>query len=272
MTEVLYTSDDPSILSIKKWENDDNIIAGMTTRQGGTSQQPYHSLNVGFHVGDRSDDVLNNRHIVAEKLSIPLQRWVVGNQPHGKNIYKVQSDDASKGAKTDENAIDGVDGLYTDERGILLVSLYADCVPLYFFEKQHQMVGIAHAGWKGTVADIAGNMVETWRKEGIDPSTIEVVIGPSIGPCCYEVNDVVMNEVNKLHLDENVSQKNTAGNDMLNLKLLNKFLLMRAGVTEDAISLSSLCTSCLQSTFFSHRKEKGQTGRMMAYIGLRQFT
>ncbi|MFA8437575.1 peptidoglycan editing factor PgeF [Pueribacillus sp. YX66] len=269
MTETLYETDDPSILSIKKWESDQHIIAGMTTRHGGTSQSPYQSLNVGFHVKDRLSDVLNNRHIVAKKLSIPLQQWVVGTQPHGNNIYKVKRGDRGKGATTEHTAIREVDGLYTTERGILLVSLYADCVPIYFIEKQRQMVGIAHAGWRGTVANIAGKMVEAWRKEGIDPTKIQVVIGPSIGPCCYEVNDVVMSEVNKFQFDKNVAQKNKSNQYMLNLKLLNKLLLIQAGIPEKDIYLSPLCTSCLHSTFFSHRKENGQTGRMMAYIGLR---
>lgn len=269
MTEILYAGRDDSLLSIEKWENDYNLVAGMTTRHGGFSQHPYTSLNVGFHVGDHSEHVLINRETVAEKLSFPLTDWVVGKQPHGHKIFKVHREDASKGALSEETAIDGVDGLYTAERGILLVSLYADCVPLYFFEDRNQIVGIAHAGWKGTIANIAGNMVETWRKEGIDAENIQVVIGPSIGQCCYEVNDTVMDEVTKLKLEEDVSRKSANGKYMLNLKILNKWLLMRAGISEQAISISQRCTSCSNSTLFSHRKEKGKTGRMMAYIGLK---
>lgn len=266
MSEILYTLDE-SILSIKEWEDSGHLVAGMTTRRGGVSEKPFHSLNVGFHVGDRDEDVLTNRRIIAKKLSIPLEQWVVGNQPHGNQIYKVQADDASRGALTEKTAIEGVDGLYTDERGILLVSMYADCVPLYFYAKEKQMVGIAHAGWRGTVANIAGKMVTTWYQEGIEPSEIRVFIGPSIGSCCYEVSKDVINEINRLHLDIKVT-KNQSGKDMLDLQLVNKKLLMKAGVRREAITMSSFCTSCHNTYFYSHRKEKGQTGRMMAYIGL----
>ena len=270
MAKILHKIDE-SLLSIRAWERHRGIIAGMTTRHGGVSRTPFRSLNVGFHVGDQKEDVLINRRLVAKKLSVPLERWTVGSQPHGSSIYKVQNDDAGKGALAEHTAIQGIDGLYTEERGVLLVSLYADCVPIFFFEKQRQVVGIAHAGWKGSVDNIAGRMVEAWKKEGIDPSAIQAVIGPAIGSCCYEVNDDVIDEVNKLQFKRKVAHKQENGKYRLNLKLLNKQLLMQAGVAEEAIAVSQRCTSCESSTFYSHRKEKGQTGRMMAFIGMPPF-
>lgn len=270
MTDILQPTDDRSVLMIKEWEKD-NVIAGMTTRHGGMSDAPYRSLNVGFHVGDRYENVMKNRKLLTEKLAFPLERWVLGEQSHGNKVFKVMSEDSGKGSMSLDTAVAAVDGLYTNERDILLVALYADCVPLYFFESEQRMIGIAHAGWKGTVSNIAGRMVEAWKKEGIDPAKIEVVIGPSISECCYEVDERVISEVRKLSIKDNrVFRQHQQGKYMLNLKLLNKLLLMQAGVDETKITQSSWCTSCFSSTFFSHRKERGQTGRMMAFIGLRQ--
>lgn len=271
MTDVFHSlTDDRSLLLIKDWEKE-NVIAGMTTRNGGASEGPYHSLNVGFHVGDRYENVLENRNLLADKLGFPLNRWVLGEQTHGNQVFKVKKEDIGKGAMSLDTAIPNVDGLFTQESGVLLVALYADCVPLYFFARAEHMIGVAHAGWKGTVSNIAGRMVEAWKKEGIDPAGIEVIIGPSIGECCYEVDEKVISEVRKLSLDdERIFRQLHQGKYMLNLKLLNKRLLIQAGVRETNIVLSSWCTSCSTSTFFSHRKERGKTGRMMAFIGFLQ--
>lgn len=271
MTDVFSFDEERSLLLIKNWEKE-NVIAGITTRHGGVSKTPYRSLNVGFHVGDRHENVLKNRNLLAEKLGFPLNRWVLGEQSHGNKIFKVKKEDGGKGALSLNSAVPDVDGLYTKARNVLLAALYADCVPLYFFAKQHDLIGIAHAGWRGTVSNIAGRMVEAWKKEGIDPAHIEVIIGPSIGQCCYEVDEKVISEVRKLALNEEpqLIRQHRRGKYMLNLQLLNKLLLIRAGVHETNIFQSSMCTSCFTSTFFSHRKERGQTGRMMAFIGLRQ--
>ncbi len=271
MTDILLSlDDDRSLMMIKNWENE-KVVAGMTTRHGGVSEPPYHSLNVGFHVGDRYEHVLTNRQLVAEKLQFPIQRWVLGEQTHGNRVFKVEMEDIGKGALSLDSAVKDVDGLYTKEKGILLAALFADCVPLYFFARKHHLIGIAHAGWKGTVNNIAGRMVEVWKKEGIEPGDIEVIIGPSINQCCYEVDERVISEVRKLSLnDRQIFRQHQQGKYMLNLKLANKLLLMRFGVHETNIIESSTCTSCSNSTFFSHRKERGKTGRMMAFIGLRQ--
>lgn len=266
MTNIMLTNGDEAILQLQDWKRQYGITAGMTSRLGGVSNAPYASLNVGLHVGDDDEKVIENRAIVAKQLGFPLHKWVVGEQTHQTNLYKALKGDAGKGAMTRATAISNTDGLYTKETRLLLVSLYADCVPLYYYDHTQRTVGIVHAGWRGTVNRIAKKMVEQWQGEGHDPKNIQIVIGPSIGDCCYEVNEQVISHLEGKWLRE-VKVNNNDGTYMLDLKLLNKLLLREAGIPERSITLSQLCTSCSNTSLFSHRKERN-TGRMMAYIGI----
>ncbi|OLO40983.1 hypothetical protein BTR23_04880 [Alkalihalophilus pseudofirmus] len=261
------------LLKIAEWEkNDRNLTAGFTTRIGGVGQPPYHSLNVGLHVADDDTIVLKNREHVARKLNIPIEQWVVGEQVHDAKINKVMRNDVGKGGQSQKTAIKGVDGLYTREKNILLVSLYADCVPLYFYAPKQQLIGLAHAGWKGTVSQIGSKMVEIWTNiEGINASEILVAIGPSISQTEYEVDQNVIQSVNKVlpQGEERPYQLTRPGHYLLDLKTLNEQILVRAGIPKENIIKSQYCTASNTNLFFSHRKEKGKTGRMMSYIGLK---
>ncbi len=246
------------------------ITAGFSTRRNGVSQTPFSSLNLGFHVPDDACDVLENRKILANDIGIDLDNWVVGEQVHGSAITKVSSGDIGRGTRDHQDAIENVDGLYTEDEEILLTALYADCVPLYFYAPTARRVGIAHAGWKGTTKNIAREMIRAWNNDGIQSEDIFAVIGPSIGQCCYEVNDVVIDQV-KAAVGEGQSFYETKSNGkyQLDLKALNKVLFLKAGIKENHLSVSEYCTSC-SNLFFSHRNDNGRTGRMMGYIGLRE--
>jgi len=262
MSEIFYPVNE-SLLMLS-WPN---VIAGFTTKQGGFSQASFASLNLGLHVGDEAVVVEQNRRKLAELLAIPLEQWVCCEQTHGSRIEKVTARDAGKGTVQFETAIADTDGLYTDETGILLTLCFADCVPLYFFAPTYGMIGLAHAGWKGTVKNIAGNMVQCFRDEGIMPEEIMVAIGPAIGPCCYVVDDRVIDAVrNVLGTSEVLPfDEVSAGQYALDLKELNRLLLIKEGVQH--IQVSGDCTSCEADVFFSHRRDNGRTGRMMAFIG-----
>ncbi len=259
-------------LEILSWqERNPKMVAGFTTREGGNSSEPFHSMNMGFHVNDDPDMVQQNRKKFAESIGFPVENWVGSKQVHGSNIVKVTKNERGIGSLDFESAVPDADALYTTDEDILLTSLYADCVPLYFYAPNEQLIGLAHAGWKGTVAKIGPEMVKTWsEKENVDVSTIQAAIGPSIGNCCYEVDERVINEV-KAALncmdDPSVYKKNEYGKYQLNLKRLNEKLLLNAGVPQENIIISDQCTSCENDIFFSHRKDKGKTGRMMSYIG-----
>ncbi|MDP4553082.1 peptidoglycan editing factor PgeF [Alkalihalobacillus macyae] len=247
-----------------------NLKAGFTTRRNGVSLAPFSSLNLGFHVPDLAKDVLANRNKLAEDVGIPLDQWAVGEQIHGSALAKVTSNEKGRGTRTHEDAISLVDGLYTDEKDLLLTALYADCVPLYFYAKEAGRVGIAHAGWKGTTKNIAGEMITAWNKDGIKKEDIQVAIGPSIGKCCYEVDEGVINEVMKVTKNSNgLFEEKANGKYQLDLKEVNKDLLLKSGIKQNHIAVSQYCTSC-SNLFFSHRSENGKTGRMMGYIGLEE--
>ncbi|MDN4523501.1 peptidoglycan editing factor PgeF [Fictibacillus fluitans] len=247
------------------------LTAGITSRNNGSSQPPYSSLNMGFHVGDDPSAVLKNRQSVSQAVHVPLEHWVGTEQVHDSVIRKVTKRDAGKGAKDLESAIKGTDGIYTADQDVLLTSLYADCVPLFFMSPPHQLVGLAHAGWKGTVGKIGAKMVDLWvKEEGVTTEDIFVAIGPSIGSCCYEVDDYVMDRVRQVLPKEKAAlgfQPKGAGHYMLNLREVNKQILIQAGIKESRITETSYCTSCSNQQFFSHRKENGKAGRIMSYIG-----
>jgi polyphenol oxidase len=249
-------------MDLKAWQSiNSNLIVGITTRDGGVSQAPFSKMNLGFHVKDCEEDVLQNRQIIAQQLGIPLTHWVCAEQVHDSLVKKVTKKDSGKGALTHTSAISKADGLYTNELNLLLVSLYADCVPLYFYAPNYNMIGLAHAGWKGTVKQIAQKMIRTWvEKEQIPIDEIYVAVGPSIGSCCYEVDDYVINEVKKLHNHFPVPYKDKGnGKYQLDLKRLNVLLCVEEGINEDQLSVSHYCTSCRNDLFYSFR--------MMTYIG-----
>ena len=167
-----------------------------------------------------------------------------------------------------ESAVAETDALITADEDIMLVSFYADCVPLYFYDPVRRVVGLAHAGWMGTAKHIARHTVETMRdKLSCDPSNILAAIGPAIGMCCYEVDEAVIRTMRQSDIEAGWSRKEN-GKYMLNLKEINEQILRKAGILPTHIEITNLCTSCQQEWFFSHRRDKGRSGRMASWIGM----
>lgn len=269
------------LFRLEPWMEHAKIRAGFTSRQGGVGKAPYDSLNCAFHVGDEPKDVISNRRRLAESLGFLPESWTCGEQTHGVNIALVTHKDRGRGSLDRASAFSDTDGLITDVPGVLLTSFYADCVPLYFYDPMHSVVGLAHAGWKGTVAEIAAAMVgEMGRQYGTRPQDILAAIGPSIGDCCYEVNNQVMDHVyplEKSFVEEtghtpSLYRKSEANTDktMLNLKELNRRIMIKAGILPTHIECTTWCTSCNPDLFFSYRKENGVTGRMTSWIGIKE--
>lgn len=168
-----------------------------------------------------------------------------------------------------EDFFASADGMITNKPGVLLTTYYADCVPLYFFDPQTSAIGIAHAGWKGTMLKIGVIIVNEMKKNfGTNPKDCIAVIGPSIGPCCYEVDYRVLQPMKKSYpnFSKIIRQKN--GRTFLNLWEANKLSLQESGLQNINIYISKLCTYCSHEHFFSHRRDMGKTGRMAAVIGL----
>jgi polyphenol oxidase len=255
---------------IEEWVKEfPGLVAGFTTKHGGYSKEPFGTLNFGFHVGDEENSVCQNRNLLAQQIGFPLQQWIGAEQTHETMIQKVVKTDAGKGSESYESAFARTDGFLTSEKDILLTLCYADCVPLYFLAPRKQIIGIAHAGWKGSVNGIASEMITRLSQEGLDPSEIKVIVGPSICGNCYIVDETVIASIEKLlEPGEKKPYNHIYGNQYrLDLRELNKGILINAGVLAKNISTTEYCTSCHHELFFSHRKDNGKTGRMISFIG-----
>ncbi|MCL6573450.1 MAG: peptidoglycan editing factor PgeF [Bacillus sp. (in: Bacteria)] len=268
-----FILENQSFFTIKSWITQfPGLVAGMTSKRGGVSKTNFESLNLGFHVGDVHQDVCSNRKKVSELLDFPLDYWVGAEQTHDIVLKRVTKADRGKGSISYQDSFKGIDGFYTNEEGILLTLCYADCVPLLFITPEKNMIGVAHAGWRGTVGQIAKQMITLWGKEGITPEQIFVVIGPSICEKCYIVNKQVINLVENTLEDVKILPYNliTDGQYSLDLRELNRRILLNAGVPERNIRTTSFCTSCDKKEFFSHRRDQGRTGRMVSFIGWKE--
>ncbi|RKD34312.1 peptidoglycan editing factor PgeF [Thermohalobacter berrensis] len=240
-----------------------------TTRIGGVSPKPYDSLNLGFNLEDEKENVLKNYKIVSDVMEVSLDSCVLSDQTHGTNIRIVTKEDAGKGIVRQKD-YKSVDGLLTDIPGLTIFTFYADCVPIFYLDKVKKVVGLAHGGWRGTVEKIAGKMIDKMIKVyGSRPEDILIGIGPSIGPCCYEVSEDVFKRFNENFTNtRNMLKKRGSSRWMLNLWEANREALKEKGIKSRNITISNLCTSCNNDIFYSYRKEKGKTGRMAAIIQL----
>jgi YfiH family protein len=270
----------PSLFLLSEWNSDhSNLTAGFTGRNGGVSGGQWHSLNVGLHVGDDATDVVANRQRLAAAIDWPFEAWTCAEQVHGNKVYKVTAADKGKGRLSLNDVIKGCDAIITNETNVLLTSFYADCVPLYFYDPEHQAIALAHAGWRGTVQGIAEETIAAMEKEyGTKREKLKAAIGPAIDSCCYEVDGVVIDHVDRLIESLELSsehaqivlQKSDNGKAHINLKEINRQIMIKAGILPIHIELTKWCTGCRRDLFFSHRMENGLTGRMASWIGIRE--
>lgn len=248
------------------------LIAGFSTKNGGVSNGDFHGLNFGFHVGDAEKSVCENRVLFSEKIDFPLKDWVGAEQTHEVFIQKVSKADNGKGAHSYQTSFKGTDGFYTSEKGTLMTLCFADCVPLYFFDEKTGLIGLAHAGWKGSVGGIGKEMASLFVRNGSSLDNISAVIGPSICKKCYIVDRRVIDLVEKIleGVEKKPYNQINESQYSLDLKELNRQILINAGIKKEKILATNLCTSCDSNHFYSHRKDEGNTGRMLAFIGWKE--
>jgi YfiH family protein len=270
---VLRGEDDgPRWFDYPAWQG---VKVGFSTRLGGVSRAPYSSLNLAFHVNDQTNDIIRNRQLLADSLHLPLEAWTCAEQIHGDHVSIVTSAELGSGRIDRATAIADTDALVTNLQGVWLTSFYADCVPLYFYDPVQRVIGLAHAGWRGTAKQIAMRTVQKMTEVfASQPSDIRAIIGPSIGACCYEVDEHVANQVSQAATvisaegEQSLTSHTNHGSYTLNLKRANQFIMMKAGISLHHIEISEWCTSCRTDLFFSHRKEHGTTGRMVSWACL----
>ncbi|MEW8958294.1 MAG: peptidoglycan editing factor PgeF [Moorella sp. (in: firmicutes)] len=245
------------------------VKAYFSGRSGGTSRPPYASLNLGLHVGDAPQAVLANRQRLARLLGLPLDNWVVGEQVHGNEVAVVSALDAGRGAEELTTALPGVDALVTAAPGLTLVAFYADCVPLYLVDPVRGGIGLAHAGWKGTVLRVGARLVAGLAALGGRPADFLAAVGPAVGLCCYQVDARVAAAVKaSLPWAEDVLHPEASDRYRLDLPRANYLELLAAGLRPENIAVAGLCTCCLSREFFSYRAARGATGRQAALLSL----
>ena len=254
-----------------------DVSVGFSSRLEASTPTTYNGLNYALHIVDDRHQVIHHRQKLAEALAIPLEAWTCAEQVHGCQTLAVNSDHRGQGLYDAEDAMAQTDGLLTNDENVWLVSFYADCVPLFFWDPDHSVMAIAHAGWRGTALEIARQTIEHMQhRYQSDASRIQCLIGPAIGPCCYEVDRHVAEQLAQtINAHEDLSEmirpiENRSEKYLIDLKRCNQIIMMKAGILSTHIEISQWCTSCHPELFFSHRKEHGNTGRMAAWMYMGQ--
>lgn len=244
---------------------------GFSTRKGGVSTGIFSSMNLNFKRGDDPDAVMENYRRIAVALDIRVEDMVLSDQTHTTNVRVITEEDRGKGILKPQDYRD-VDGMITNVPGLVLVTSYADCVPLYFVDPVRKAIGLSHSGWKGTVGHIGQKTV--WKMHevyGSEPKDIVAAIGPSICQSCYEVSEDVA-EAFKTNFAENEAEDilldKGNGKYQLDLWKANWYVLTDAGILPEHLSVTDLCTACHPNLLWSHRKTNGQRGGLSAFLSL----
>jgi YfiH family protein len=247
------------------------------SRRGGVSAAPFDSLNMSLSVPDDRDRVYANRRKAYGLFGRDTDTVVHAHLVHGATVARVTQ--AHNGTW-----VEHVDGLITDQPGCVLSMNFADCTPIFLYDPRRQAIGLGHAGWRGTVAGLPGAMVRAMSTEfGSDPADLVAAVGPCIGPCCYEVGSLVIDAVREAFAqpeellpdvpkagqrphDRSNGRRSVSGNRYFDMREANRRDLAKAGVS--SIEMSEYCTACRTDMFFSHRAEKGRTGRFGTVFAL----
>lgn len=236
------------------------LIHGVFTRQGGFSRGVFASLNVGRTVGDDPAAVEANHQAIYRALGISAEAVVTVRQIHSDRVVVVSPGDGGR-------TLGEADALISNVPGLVLLLRFADCVPVFLYAPREGAVGLVHAGWQGTAKEIAAKAVQAMVSTyGCQPEEILAGIGPAIGPCCFDVGAEVLEAIRGRLWAEEVLTTRANGKVYMDLWRANALQLQGLGLRQS--EHSCLCTACSLEEFYSHRAEKGHTGRFAAVIGL----
>ncbi|MBI5538483.1 MAG: peptidoglycan editing factor PgeF [Bacteroidia bacterium] len=260
------------LIKFSHFEQYSNFVYFITTRHTGKSTGQLASFNLGFQEYDSTENVIANRKSLANYHNIPFDSFIFLRQTHSNNIKIVDDSDKAKGLLSKTDAIQDTDGYILTKPDICPIVMTADCVPVILLDPIKNIAGVFHAGWRGTLKLIAQKGLKIMQNiYGTNPADVLVSIGPSIGPCCYEVGNEVIDEVKKIfpyNFDELIIKKDNKKTH-LDLWTANKIQLKHVGIIESNIIICNSCTYHNPETFFSYRFSKGVTGRMGTGIYLR---
>ena len=249
-----------------------------STKLGGVSEGVYESMNLGFNRGDSDENVQSNFERMAAALGVDKNCMCLSQQTHTTNVRVMTKEDAGNGIVRPLPYTD-VDGMITDVKGMTLVTFYADCVPLYFYDPVKQVIGLSHSGWRGTVGKIGKNTIELMCKTyGCNISDVKCCIGPSICKDCYEVSEDVIEQFEAAFGKDLVHESGMVipstlhpgepGKYMLDLWKANETVFLEAGISRENIEITDYCTHCRPELFYSHRIMGAKRGSLAAFLCL----
>lgn len=254
------------LLKFENLEKVPGLVHFITTRVGGVSLPPYASFNLGLHTADNHDHVLVNRSILAQVTGIAKEKFLYASQVHSGDVKIIDKTSLENGTLSQNPRTDAT---ITSIHGICLMVMVADCVPVILFDPVKRVSAVIHAGWRGTVKHITSNTIRAMIEHfSCDPADLLAGIGPSIGPCCYEVGEDVRAFVEESFgtVDGYLIPGKHATKPHFDLWYANHKQLTDNGVKPGNIETSKLCTLCNSETFFSSRASAGITGRFAAGI------
>lgn len=234
------------------------IPHGFSTRAGGVSTAEYEQLNLGRKVGDDPAHVAENGRRFLEATGARALACL--DQVHGDRVLELET------GRPDLQPLGEADAAVTSAPGLALCIGTADCLPILIHARDVKAVGAAHAGWRGADLRIGARTVEALQRRGADPKAMKAVLGPCIRRCCYEVSEDLAARFAKQFGEQVVDRSHGAPH--LDIALASKLALEGAGLAPDAVFDLGLCTACDSERFFSHRRDRGVTGRMLAFISL----
>jgi len=257
-------------ITFPSFEKSGIVRHAFSTRLGGVSKGIYSTMNLSFSNGDDHDSVKENYMRICDAINVDYTKCVVSKQTHTINLRVVDERDIGKGVTRERN-YDDIDGLITNTPGIVLVTQFADCVPLLFCDTKRKVIAASHAGWRGTVGKIGALTVQKMHDDfGSDPEDIIVGIAPSIMQCCFEVDKPVYKEfckIDNVNIND-ICEFKGGGKYNINLQKTNKIILESAGIKPENITVTDLCTKCNADIFHSHRATGGKRGNLGALISL----
>lgn len=244
------------------------VSHGFSTREGGiTVDPPKASLNLSWTRCGSPEEVIANFKIFAEGAGIDYDDMAVVNHEHGANVLRIAHEHRGRGFYKDP--LPPCDGIITDDPTVTLVTSHADCGAYFFYDPVHRAIGMAHAGWKGTLLRIGAEMARRMAEEfDTDPSDIIAATGPCICRECFEVDADLGEKFQSEFGYPGISRPGRQGKAYVDLELAAAVQFVEAGIRPESITLMNACTYENRRHFFSHRRDKGITGSMAAYIKL----
>ena len=254
------------ILRVPSWSSVPDLVHGYCGRRGGCSCGLFAELNLSFRVGDDDGAVHENRRRLAS--AVGALRWATMEQVHGARVATLEPGATEAGE---------ADAQVTQQGGVALSVLTADCVPILLVAPRRHVVAAVHAGWRGTVAGVAARTVETMSQRfGVEPREIRAALGPAIGGCCYQVEREIADELAERWGPMPEAARQTRGESclgkvQLDLRRANTRILIRVGLEAAAITSLGPCTRCASTEYFSYRAASavagsGITGRQLSFV------